>query len=314
MKKIIFTLLLVCSLFTFAACDKNTEPQVLKLDTPVVTISDSGLASWEAIENATAYKYRIGDKFSQITSKLSVQLNDGETICVMALGDKETYLDSDFSEPLKYVKPALPTDGKTEDETTEDVLTEDETTEDMPTDVPTEDTPSEDKPTENIPTEENPTEEDSNTNTPTEEHTCDFTGEWVKDETHHWHKCSCGEIDTKVAHSGGEATTTANAVCEVCGQSYGELKEPEDSTTDEPIDISKVVFKNGSFAHDGKTKSIEVENLPQGVTVVYDGNDKVEVGTYTVTAKLYDKDNNLLGELTAELKIYKGVDVELPLV
>ena len=28
------------------------------------------------------------------------------------------------------------------------------------------------------------------------EHTCSFDGEWKKDETNHWHECSCGEIDT----------------------------------------------------------------------------------------------------------------------
>ena len=66
------------------------------------------------------------------------------------------------------------------------------------------------------------------------EHECDFTGEWKKDEIHHWHACSCGEIDEKVAHTGGEATTEAKAVCEVCGQSYGELKQPENPGTEEP--------------------------------------------------------------------------------
>ena len=211
MKKIVYILLLICSLLVFVGCDKKTEEQPIpKLDTPVVTISDSGLASWETVENAANYKYRIGETFSQITSKLSVQLNDGETICVMALGDGKTYLDSDFSEPLKYVKPVAPTEGKTEDETTEDILTEDETTEDLPT----EDMPSD------IPSD------DPTTNTPTVDHTCDFSGEWVKDETHHWHECSCGEIDEKVSHSGGEATTTAKAVCEVCGEEYGEFAKP----------------------------------------------------------------------------------------
>ena len=58
-------------------------------------------------------------------------------------------------------------------------------------------------------------------------HTHDFTGSWEKDDTHHWHKCSCGETDTKVAHSGGTATETEKAICEVCGQEYGDYKEPE---------------------------------------------------------------------------------------
>ena len=69
----------------------------------------------------------------------------------------------------------------------------------------------------------------------TPEHTCDFTGEWVSDETHHWHECECGEIDTKVEHSGGEATLTEKAKCEVCGVEYGELlKEPTPETPTNP--------------------------------------------------------------------------------
>ena len=42
-------------------------------------------------------------------------------------------------------------------------------------------------------------------------HTHDFSGEWKKDATHHWHECTCGETDTKVAHSGGTATETQKA-------------------------------------------------------------------------------------------------------
>ena len=98
-----------------------------------------------------------------------------------------------------------------EDPTTEDLTTEDPTTEDLTTEDPT-----------------------------TEEHECDFTGAWEKDETHHWHECECGETDTKVEHSGGEATETEQAECEVCGQTYGELKEPEDE-----LEVGYVVEVNG---------------------------------------------------------------------
>ena len=70
------------------------------------------------------------------------------------------------------------------------------------------------------------------TYTAPETHTCDFTGVWKTDDTHHWHECSCGKTDTKVAHSGGTATTTEKAVCEVCGASYGELKQPDSHTCD----------------------------------------------------------------------------------
>ena len=47
------------------------------------------------------------------------------------------------------------------------------------------------------------------------------------DENNHWTECAhnCGKSTEAVAHFGGEATETEKAVCEGCGQSYGELKE-----------------------------------------------------------------------------------------
>ena len=65
------------------------------------------------------------------------------------------------------------------------------------------------------------------------EHTCSFDGEWKKDETNHWHECSCGETDTPVSHTwnAGEVTiepteTTKGKkvyTCTVCSQ----IKEEE---------------------------------------------------------------------------------------
>ena len=47
------------------------------------------------------------------------------------------------------------------------------------------------------------------------------------DENNHWTECAhnCGKSTDPVAHFGGEATETEKAVCDGCGQSYGELKE-----------------------------------------------------------------------------------------
>ena len=45
------------------------------------------------------------------------------------------------------------------------------------------------------------------------------------DENDHWMKCSrCDAIDAKAAHSGGAASCTEKAKCEVCGQPHGDLK------------------------------------------------------------------------------------------
>ena len=47
---------------------------------------------------------------------------------------------------------------------------------------------------------------------------------WKTDGEGHWHECTvCGEASEKAAHSGGEATCAAKAVCEVCGAEYGEV-------------------------------------------------------------------------------------------
>ena len=46
-------------------------------------------------------------------------------------------------------------------------------------------------------------------------------GDWTVDGENHWKECECGEESEKGAHSGGEATCTQQAVCEVCGENYG---------------------------------------------------------------------------------------------
>ncbi len=62
-----------------------------------------------------------------------------------------------------------------------------------------------------------------------EEH--DFTGAWVTDEDEHWHVCEndgCDATDTKEAHYGGTATETAKAVCDGCGEAYGDYYVPDE--------------------------------------------------------------------------------------
>lgn len=47
---------------------------------------------------------------------------------------------------------------------------------------------------------------------------------WHTDSTTHWHECSvCGKKLDVSAHKGGTATCQNKAVCDVCGQSYGDL-------------------------------------------------------------------------------------------
>ncbi len=88
----------ICS-FTIVGCSTGGSP---KLSTPVVSISSTGIASWGAVENAVGYVYKIDDEAETQTTDLSVQLTDGQTIKVKALGDGETYLNSAFSVPKTY--------------------------------------------------------------------------------------------------------------------------------------------------------------------------------------------------------------------
>ncbi len=70
----------------------------------------------------------------------------------------------------------------------------------------------------------------------TKEH--DFSGNYLSDTEGHWHKCAvCDAIDEKVKHTGGTATCTAKAKCEVCQTEYGEMLKhsytiPQKDTTD----------------------------------------------------------------------------------
>ena len=60
-----------------------------------------------------------------------------------------------------------------------------------------------------------------------------WKSEWTSDATHHWHECaneSCDVTDNAgkngyAEHSGGKATCTQNAVCEICKASYGSLDQ-----------------------------------------------------------------------------------------
>ena len=70
-----------------------------------------------------------------------------------------------------------------------------------------------------------------------------WKSEWTSDATHHWHECaneSCDVTDNAgkngyAEHSGGKATCTQNAVCEICKESYGSL-DPNNHTDLKHID------------------------------------------------------------------------------
>ncbi len=78
------------------------SPSQTKLGTPTVTISNTGLASWAAVTNASSYAYKISGGAETPTTATSVQLTDGQSIVVKAVGDGTNYTDSDYSASKTY--------------------------------------------------------------------------------------------------------------------------------------------------------------------------------------------------------------------
>lgn len=69
------------------------------------------------------------------------------------------------------------------------------------------------------------------------------------------------------------------------------------------INWNDVVFEDKTFKLDGKEHSIAPENIPDGVTVTYENNNKSEPGTYSVKAIFSDPKNVTLNEFSANLII-----------
>ena len=88
------------------------------------------------------------------------------------------------------------------------------------------------------------------------------------DADNHWTECSrCGEVTSPVAHFGGEATTTEKAVCEGCGQSYGNLKP----------DAPSQIVVNGTILQDTYINNNATSNQ----------SSKPAMGTYSNNFKVY---------------------------
>lgn len=80
----------------------DDNPQLVKLPTPTVSLSAAGIANFEAIDGATGYQYVV-DGVVQTTSELNVQLTNGQSFKVKALGDGITTSDSDYSNEVTYI-------------------------------------------------------------------------------------------------------------------------------------------------------------------------------------------------------------------
>lgn len=112
---------------------------------------------------------------------------------------------------------------------------------------------------------------------PAHEH--DFETEWSYNETEHWHKCKgCDEVADKAAHHGGKATCTDKAVCEDCGQPYGQLgdhdwgewQQTKAPTCTEKGSETRVCKNNAEHT---ETREIEMKAHSYGETWKYDATN-----------------------------------------
>ena len=73
----------------------------------------------------------------------------------------------------------------------------------------------------------------------------------------------------------------------------------------EKAEIEGVTFENDTFTYDGEVHSLKVTGLPEGATVKYENNDKINAGTYKITAIVIQENYNDK-VLTADLTINKA--------
>ncbi len=85
-----------------------TEPvSATKLAKPVLSVSEDGLVTWESVENAKGYKYRVSTNPQRevplSADSRSLKLGKSLTLFLKATGDGVTYFDSDYA-VLVYTK------------------------------------------------------------------------------------------------------------------------------------------------------------------------------------------------------------------
>ena len=140
------------------------------------------------------------------------------------------------------------------------------------------------------------------------------TGEWMQEDNHHFHEClnGCGTRLDEAACTGGIATETEQAVCEVCGNPYGErLEKPvEPSEKYEIISGADSVYP---ISPDGQLTFKANGEISKFVGIKIDGVavDKrfytVISGSTIVTLKAEYLNTLSAGSHTLELEYIDGV-------
>lgn len=99
---IFLAVIMTLTMLTVTGCSHSEQ-----LKTPAVTIDEYGVASWEAVENASYYTYRIDDGETVDIYANSVTLKDGQSFVVKAVGDGVNYRESDYSVSVTYTARKL---------------------------------------------------------------------------------------------------------------------------------------------------------------------------------------------------------------
>ena len=84
--------------------ETEPTPEAVQLSKPVVTVDETGLATWEAVENAVSYAFKVNDGAEVVTSVRNYRLTEGDSIVVKAKGNGVTFVDSEYSDAVTYSK------------------------------------------------------------------------------------------------------------------------------------------------------------------------------------------------------------------
>ena len=103
-------------------------------------------------------------------------------------------------------------------------------------------------------------------------------------------------------------------VCVFILAACGKNSSSSSSESSSHIEYINVVptFESKEFVYDGNVKSLVVKDIPEDVEVTYYNNDKIEAGTYEVTAVLSSSNNAYIfpNNIKASLTISKRNDVK----
>ena len=109
---------------------------------------------------------------------------------------------------------------------------------------------------------------------------------WESDDTYHWHKCSnCTEKLDTAKHSGGKATTTKKAVCEICGSEYGEYAAASDDGSGTGSDGSNT-GNTDNTGNAGKTDSGQNQDTKDNAADSSKTGDNTMAGLFVILLTL----------------------------